>query len=642
MRRTPTIQQTAQRLAVIAIAASAVCLGGCGGGGSESSAPQPPAPPASGAVTVDLSRRTGPASQLYGLSLQANAGSIAIEDFSGLGNFRLDLGWPILATATSLADVQARLATAHPESAIAPILARGGEVTIDLVMMPPYLSSLAGDSGVDPASGWAHRNAAPPTSLAGWSALVEAVVTYFSVTHGLAVRYEVWNEPDLTAFWRGTRAEFFALYHASALGARRASATAVIGGPTISSLESGATSRPATDGWMREFIAFCAATPIPEVALSRTPIDFLVWHEFHVIPRWVAYRVPQVRQWLTAAGYPATTPLMIDEWNINLEGQNAPDVGMPLSDTAEAAAFAVASVFNFRRVGLDRHAYSSLGDWSSGSSDFHGGQGIVTRSDTRKPVYRALQCLSQLVGDEADVVITHSSPFVDAAATVGPDGIAVLVVNHVPDPRTAFNQAATVSTPDSATAVELGNLDPDDVMAIYEDTVDPAFVAMSASARAVLITAQQAARDARLWRGRSTTVPISVRGLTAPMTHERRYAVDASRSNGHAAYLAAIAGGASEATAIAAAKTDDGLDLTSERDVAPGVVSATVEAESNSVWLITYSDVVQPPLSIGAVRRALAAAGVAKRWQDRGARRASAVCVADSQARPRDNSGRGR
>lgn len=582
------LAQTRALFSACAALALSLLLAACGTSSSSSSPPVTPG--AAGGVAVDCSLLSGPAPYQYRLGVQANYGNLRPGDFPALGNVRLDLGWMLLHDATSLADVQSRLAASGIEQTIAAIKAAGGEVTLNLVMMPPYLSSQPSDTTIEPASGWPHVNAAPPASLAGWSTLVESVVTYVGVTHGLDVRYEIWNEPDSTAFWRGTRAEFHALYRASALGARRALAGAKIGGPVLSGLEEGATALPITDGWMREFIAYCASTAIPEVSLTRTPIDFVVWHEFGVLPRWAGVRAPLVRTWLAAAGYPSNTPLIIDEWNINLEDENAPDVGRPLSDTEQGAASAVATVIAFERAGVDRHAFSALSDWRSGPLAFHGGQGLMTANGVRKPVYQALRCLDRLTGQRARVTVGHPSPYISAAASVGPDEVAIIIASSVPDPRTAFHQVVTFGMQTTAVVHELNGLGPSVMQGVFDESIAPGSLSLTSAARQILTEAQQAARDARAWQTTTTPVTISVTGLPSGFARERRYAVDSTHGNSYRAYLAAKGAGSDEAAASAAAESGGGLVPIADRTVDPGqAVSVTIQAEPSAVWLITFT-----------------------------------------------------
>lgn len=570
---------------------TSIAVSGCGSGhdDGDSSTGQPPSTNTpSGDIIVDAAVTTGSASPLFGLGLQVNSGNITLADFTRVGCFRLDLGWSVLSQATSLADVQARLTALHPEDMIREITARGGNVTINLLMMPGYLSSQPSDHAIDPGSGWEHRHAAPPTDLAAWAQLVETVVSYFSVTNHLDVRYEIWNEPDSASFWRGTPNEYLALYRASVLGARRALPTALIGGPVLGSLEVGSTTMPITDGWMRGFITACATTTIPELGLTRLPIDFLVWHDFGTIPHWAGQRIPEVRTWLRDAGYPSSTTLVIDEWNINLEGQPAAFVNAPLSDSASGASSAVANLFAYQQRGLDVHAYSALGDWSAGPGEFHGGQGIVTTSGIRKPVYRAFQCASHLTGSALALSTTYPSPFVTARATRSAYEVALVIVNHVPHPRLAYEQAVGYHVATSAVADELRMLSSSILDQVYQETLDPASLALSPAARSALRSGQQEAHDVRTWAATTATVQIALTSLPVDFTHERIYAVDETHANSQSAYHAAVNSGTTPEAAAATARAHDELLLIAERSRPPGTTNVTVHLEPHAVWLITY------------------------------------------------------
>ena len=66
----------------------------------------------------------------------------------------------------------------------------------------------------------------PPTDYGQWAALVGRLAAHWVRRYGIdEVRrwyFEVWNEPNLPAFWAGTQAEYFELYRAHGGGASRA------------------------------------------------------------------------------------------------------------------------------------------------------------------------------------------------------------------------------------------------------------------------------------------------------------------------------------------------------------------------------------------------------------------------------------
>ena len=75
----------------------------------------------------------------------------------------------------------------------------------------------------------------PPKSYARWSELCQAFVAHLVERYGVARverwRFEVWNEPDIPYYWRGSLDEYCKLYEASRTGVRMALPGAQVGGP---------------------------------------------------------------------------------------------------------------------------------------------------------------------------------------------------------------------------------------------------------------------------------------------------------------------------------------------------------------------------------------------------------------------------
>src|SRR6185437_9742721 len=63
-------------------------------------------------------------------------------------------------------------------------------------------------------------NVTPPRDYAKWADLIKRLVSHWVDRYGLAeVRswyFEVWNEPNLDAFWKGRQADYFKLYQYTA------------------------------------------------------------------------------------------------------------------------------------------------------------------------------------------------------------------------------------------------------------------------------------------------------------------------------------------------------------------------------------------------------------------------------------------
>jgi beta-xylosidase len=129
---------------------------------------------------------------------------------------------------------------------------------LELGFMPRGLAS--GDQTVF----WWLGNVTPPRDHAEWARLVRALLRHLVDRYGLdEVRtwpVEVWNEPDLTHFWKDAdQGAYFRLYEASVLAVRDVDAELQVGGPAIS---------PGADDWWEPFAEFVAARDLPADSFS--------------------------------------------------------------------------------------------------------------------------------------------------------------------------------------------------------------------------------------------------------------------------------------------------------------------------------------------------------------------------------------
>lgn len=517
---------------------------GGGGGGDSGTAFVEPTPsstePTHALLKVDFAGDAGPVPALFRLGVQINAATDEVNQQLAaehhLGHLRFDLGYSVLSPATSPADAVARVEKSGLRAQLANARDAGIEVTVNLVETPRALSSCANETRTEPISGWPSYSTCPPADLPGWEAMVRAIVG--SVEPGQL--WEVWNEPD-GAFWRGTPEQFFALYTATARAILQVDPSARIGGPTVSSVWAGTTPQNATPGFIHQFLRWCATHPIAELGLSKTPVDFVVWHQFGMLPAPTEAAINAVRGWVTDAGYPASTPLSIDEWNLQTESSPPGGLSDPFhSDSEFGAAWAVRSLLSMQRAGLDRHAFSALGDWSHDPPEFHGGQGLTSSSGLRKPVWNALRLVGLLRGQLVPVQLGGDAPLVDAIASKSGDEVLVIVVNSVPDWRYGMEQFLGLEhAADTAAASELSQLPPSELQALLVDfTRSPQDLKLS-------VTAQTLAKDAvarshLLTEGKRTvSATIELSNLPPGLTRLRRYVIDAKSNNAYRAYLAA-------------------------------------------------------------------------------------------------------
>jgi xylan 1,4-beta-xylosidase len=133
---------------------------------------------------------------------------------------------------------------------------------VELSFMPTTLAS--GNATVFSYRG----NVTPPRDYAEWATLVSALAHHCVARYGVdEVRqwlFEVWNEPNLQSFWRGTRDAYFTLYQHSAHALKDTDDGLRVGGPAT-----------AQNAWIGEFLDFCDSNDLPAdfVSTHHYPTD---------------------------------------------------------------------------------------------------------------------------------------------------------------------------------------------------------------------------------------------------------------------------------------------------------------------------------------------------------------------------------
>ncbi len=173
-------------------------------------------------------------------------------------------------------------------------------------------------------------NTYPPKDFAKWARICEHVVRHYNEGWANGFRWnivywEVWNEPEGTAMWRGTRQQFFDLYGTVARHLKKCFPNIKVGGYGSCGVYLCDDPTNKADGFggdlrfMRTFIPwfrdFCAYVTAPE---TRAPLDFFSWHFYYhgeaQSPARVATHARFVRQTLDEFGLGCTESIL-DEWN---------------------------------------------------------------------------------------------------------------------------------------------------------------------------------------------------------------------------------------------------------------------------------------------------------------------------------------
>ncbi|MFE1029455.1 beta-xylosidase [Streptomyces sp. NPDC058818] len=289
---------------------------------------------------------------------------------------------------------------------------------------------------------WWGAHGSPPTDLGQWAKLIEAITSHWIHRYGLdEVRswyFEVWNEPNLNPFFRGSRSEYFELYAVTARTLKNVDDGLRVGGPATSnfvpdarfagehedtsqhSVVTGAEDLDALEWrpvWVAEFLDFCHQQDLPVdfVSCHPYPTDWaLDGHgdtQQHTRASDATTRdLRTLRALVDASPYP-DAEVHLTEWN------SSPSPRDHTHDHLQAATFLVKA--SLESIDLaDSLAYWTFTDvfeeGGAGGTVFHGGFGMLTYQGVPKPAFHAYRMLN-LLGDEllaqteGAVVTRHSA-----------------------------------------------------------------------------------------------------------------------------------------------------------------------------------------------------------------------------------------
>ncbi len=285
------------------------------------------------------------------------------------------------------------------------LLATGLQPFVELSFMPRDLAS-------DPEhTTFEYRGIiSPPRDMDRWSMLVRDFVGHLIARYGLKeVRdwpFEVWNEPNLRLFWSATQAEYLDLYDATARAVRAVDERLQVGGPATAAV-----------GWIDDLIFHANEAGVP--------LDFISTHTYGAPPL-------DLRPIAEHLGRPGL-PLHWTEWGVS------PTHAASVNDSVWGAPL----ICRGMRSGAGRLA--SLSCWVA-SDHFvelgeatrlmHGGFGLLTIGNLRKPRYWALAVLERLGEDELGVELEGDGAggLVEAWPSLHSDGrISIAIWNGTLD-----------------------------------------------------------------------------------------------------------------------------------------------------------------------------------------------------------------
>ncbi|WP_163193461.1 GH39 family glycosyl hydrolase [Clostridium thermarum] len=263
---------------------------------------------------------------------------------------------------------------------------------VEVGFMPKKLAS-----GPDTVFYW-EGNITPPKDYDKWANLVKAVVKHFIDRYGLEEvlqwPFEIWNEPNLTSFWKdANKEEYFKLYKVTATAIKEVNNDLKVGGPAICG---------GADHWIKDFLEFCHRENVPVDFVSRhayttkeaqrTP--HLVYQETNPIT-YMLDEFKTVRGMIKESPFP-DLPFHITEYNSSYHPQN------PVHDTPFNAAY-LARILSEGSDYVDSFSYWTFSDVFEETdvprSQFHGGFGLMALNNIPKPTFHMFSFFSAM-GEE--------------------------------------------------------------------------------------------------------------------------------------------------------------------------------------------------------------------------------------------------
>lgn len=295
------------------------------------------------------------------------------------------------------------------------LLSIGMKPFVELSFMPSTLSS--GSNTVF------HYNAnvTPPKDYAEWGKFIGRLVRHWVQRYGInevsTWLFEVWNEPNLKAFWTGTQTDYFKLYRVTAQAIKEMDDRLQVGGPAT-----------ANNGWITEFLDFCEKNKVPAdfVSTHHYPTDALGSVGEDTETQLAHSKRSILRKWAQSTYRKARGKrVYYTEWSSSSNPRDH------LHDEPYTAAVIVKTMMEARGL-VHGYSYWTFSDIFEENympaNAFQGGFGLLTLQGVAKPSYRAFELLHRLGIEELPVKGNHKT--VDVWVVHGHDAVTVLVTNH--------------------------------------------------------------------------------------------------------------------------------------------------------------------------------------------------------------------
>ena len=310
------------------------------------------------------------------------------------------------------------------------LLSIGMKPFVELSFMPKALAS--GKNTVF----WWKGNITPPADPEKWTAFITAAVQHWTARYGAdevkTWLFEVWNEPDLSMFWSPAdkadddlrKKTYFALYKSTVSAIKSVNKNYQVGGPAS-----------AGSGWVEDFIQFCHENSLP--------LDFISFHVYNLDGgpsgldqygnavlrlrtnlHYVAEFINEVFPVIARSPNPAL-PVHMTEWSTSWSPRD------PVHDSYFSAPFILEQLRNTERAAsMSYWVFTDIFEENGPvPRPFHGGFGLITFQNIKKPAYWAYDFLAKL----GPLELQNSDP--SSYVCTDAEGGAQVLLWDLTDPR---------------------------------------------------------------------------------------------------------------------------------------------------------------------------------------------------------------
>lgn len=315
------------------------------------------------------------------------------------------------------------------------LLTCGVKPFVELSFMPSALAS-GKKTGIR-----YNNNITMPKSLEQWADFIQKFIRFLLEQYGAkeveSWYFEVWNEPDLPIFFKGSKKDYFRLYEATARAIKTVDDKLRVGGPSSSACK-----------WIPEFLSFCQANDVPcdfvsthhypgdafgnsftaknainlmkEVlnsAKNHVPLSETIQRMFfrpETFKKWSKGTLANMDD--AARKDAGQMPLFITEWN------SMAIFGSPLHDEKYSSAFVIKTCLDLNHSN-DANMFWCCSDLFEEQfmlpKPFVGSYGIISNDGIPKPNFWAFKILSQLYPQRLQLPMRTNKPVEYAAFTDG-------------------------------------------------------------------------------------------------------------------------------------------------------------------------------------------------------------------------------